>query len=155
MPKVTNIEITNDRNNSPMKKVSFEGVGKIVYVNSKYDSTYDSVIVGAEFELEQDGNFLKIKSDKPSGGSKSGMMTKVMNEKKENIIHAMDKKEEAIKLASTARMATDMVLALMGSVPKEFSNTDEEEGIKKEWHTWRAWFYVNWNEVKTDLVEPF
>ena len=150
MNKITSIEDSKDRNNTPMKIVTFEGVDKKVYVNQKYDSNYDSVVVGAEFELEQDGNFLKIKSDKPSGGSRSGMMTKVMNEKRENIAHAMDKKEEAIKLASTARMATDMVIAF-----REKIDTDKEGAVGDEWHKWRAWFYVNWNEIKHELVEPF
>ena len=155
MNKITSIEQRVDKNQNPMKVVTFEGADKVVYVNSKYDSNYDSVVVGAEFELEVDGNFLKIKGDKPSGGSRSGMMTKVMNEKRENIAHAMDKKAEAIKLASTARMATDMVVATMFSITGERADNFSEEMVQKQWHKWRAYFYVNWNEIKNELVEPF
>ena len=150
MNKITSIEQKTDKNGNAMRVVTFEGADKLVYVNKKYDSNYDSVVVGAEFELEVDGNFLKIKGDKPSG-SRSGMMTKVMNEKRENIAHAMDKKEEAIKTASCNRMATDVVVSLIPSMYKNHSDTE----IKEQWEHWRAYFYVRWGDVNVKLVEPF
>ena len=150
MNKVESIEIKPDKNQNDMKVVTFEGVEKKVYVNSKYDSNYNDVEVGAEFELEQDGNFLKIKSDKPKGSGKEAGMTRVMEKKQEGIAHSMDKKEEAIKLASTARMATDMVVAF--KINYESLN---EEALQEKWMYWRAYFYVRWSDVDVELVKPF
>ena len=150
--KVISIEQKEDKNGNAMKVVTFEGADKVVYVNSKYDSdNYDKVVEGAEFELEVDGNFLKIAGGKKVGGSKSGMMTKVMAEKREGIAHAMDKKEEAIKTASCNRMATDMVVSLIQGRYKDHSDNE----LKGEWERWRAHFYSGWNDVNVELVAPF
>jgi len=119
-------------------------------------SMYGNMVVGSIVELnnlEFDGKYLNLKDGdkKPSGGGKEGGMNRTMETKAKNIEHAQDKKEEAIKLASTARMATDMVVAFGGS---KLSNP-EDEYLQGKWQEWRAYFYVNWNEVDVELAEPF
>lgn len=65
MSKVTSIELKNDKNGNPMKVVMFEDTK--VYVNSKYDVLiYDKVVEGSEWELVKDGDFTKIKYEKPA-----------------------------------------------------------------------------------------
>ncbi len=82
-----------------------------------------------------------------SGGSRTAQMERVMNQKNEMIGHAQDKKEEAIKLASSIRMAVDMVTAYSDWYKSEAENTEE---LKREIERWRSYFYTNWEKVTQD-----
>lgn len=86
-----------------------------------------------------------------SGGSRTAQMERVMNQKNEMIGHAQDKKEEAIKLASSIRMAVDIVTA---HSPALFQGVPTEEDIKREIEKWRSYFYTTWDEI-TDDCPPF
>ena len=136
MNKITSIEQKVDKNQNPMKVVTFEGADKVVYVNSKYDSNYDSVVVGAEFELEQDGNFLKIKSDKPK---KSGS-TYMEDRKQDGIKIAQENKQDGIKIASTFRDAT--LITLQELKKEDFLLED----FKNQWNHWRAWLWEQYDK---------
>ncbi len=136
MNKITSIEQKVDKNQNPMKVVTFEGADKVVYVNKKYDSNYDSVVVGAEFELEVDGNFLKIKSDKPK---KSGS-TYMEDRKQDGIKIAQDNKQDGIKIASTFRDATLITNHFVDN------GVDLHDVYKANWNKWRAWLWEQYDK---------
>ena len=136
MNKITSIEQKVDKNGNAMRVVTFEGADKVVYVNKKYDSNYDSVVIGAEFELEQAGNFLKIKSDKPK---KSGS-TYMEDRKQDGIKIAQDNKQDGIKIASTFRDAT--------LINNHFADNgvDQHDVYKANWNKWRAWLWEQYDK---------
>jgi len=158
MHKVTKIEIKNDRNGSPLKYTTFED-GRVVYVNSKYDaSIYEQVVEGAEFELIKEGNFNKIKYDKmgerPAWAGKTNQIKEAVAEKNASIGKSMDRKENAITLAGTARDATLIVVNLY---PELANVPDKEEAIKIVWEQWRTWLIEKSGDAKdiTETKQPF
>ena len=155
MNKVISIEQKEDKNGNAMKVVTFEGADKKVYVNSKYDSdNYDKVVEGAEFELEVDGNFLKIAGGKKVGGSKSGMISKAQDTKRADIKDAQGNKQDGIKIASTFRDATLITLETFKDAPFDVTI------FQDRWNHWRAWLWEQydkpldrkWIEDNTDAL---
>lgn len=148
MAKVTNIEIKQDKNGNNMKVTEFDN-GNKVYVNAKYDSdVYDSVAVGAEFPLVQDGNFWKI--DRPgnrsTGGSRKTYNVAAAQERKASSIqHAQDNKDYSIKVSSTARDATIITAELM--------RRDDTLDFKRTWQEVRQWLWENWDVDKQDIPD--
>lgn len=133
--KVTSIETKNDKNGNPMKITQFENGAK-VFVNSKYDSTiYEQVVVGADFELTKDGNFDKIKYDKPApkpagNFTKTAIMDKAMDRKEQTIKTFQANKEDSIKMAGAIRDAVLITTAIMRHRPLTAS---EIESTITEW----------------------
>ena len=138
MPKVTYIEKKADKNGNEMKVTSFDNGAK-VFVNSKYDALiYENVVNGAEFELTKDGNFDKIKYDKPNPNAGKSKMVEIAQERKaEYIKEAQDTKADSIKLAGACRDATIIVAELI----KAQAIVADEGVIKEKWSEWRDWFY--------------
>ena len=87
----------------------------------------------------------------PSKGGFKGNMAATMATKQAGIEKSQDNKERGIILASTARMATDMVVALTDYEYKGFS----VGALQKEWTMWRSWFAKNWGEDLDDITIPF
>ena len=145
------VEIKNDKNGNPMKITKFD-TGETVFVNSKYDVwAFEDVKVGVDFQLTKDGNFNKLVNPNPpinTGGSKAGMMTKIMKEKQENISQSMDRKELGIKIASCNRMATDILV----SIYPEFKNDLTEQKWKEKWNEIRSYLFNNW-ELGIDTIQ--
>ncbi len=118
-------------------------------------SQYNNLVTGAEVEAilkEKDYNGSKSYSledaYKPNGGG--GGFAKAAEAKSENIKKAMDRKEEAISISSTARDATLIVT-------KFYPLETTEEEIKKNWLRWRKWLLNNWepnNENLTSHGDP-
>lgn len=152
MPKVTSIEQRADKHGNPMKVTNFDN-GKKVFVNSKYDDViYDKVIEGSEWELVPDGDFTKIKYEKPKsgGGSKAGM-TAVMEKKSENVKEAQERKSESITLAAAQR---DAVLVITNLYPElaSYEEPHKTREIESKYHQWRK-FFLNANHPLD--VPPF
>jgi len=143
--KITSIELRTDKNGDPLKYTTFEN-GDVVYVNSKYDSAiYEQVIEGSEWEVIQDGNFKKIKYDKPvtaRGGGNAGI-AKAQETKRKDIETAQESKQTAIEISSTFRDATAITIAYYAGKPF----TDIE--FKNEWLKWRKWLVDNFDQGKT------
>lgn len=143
MNKVTSIEISNDKTGAPMKVTMFDN-GDKVFVNSKWDSAiYDKVVEGAEFELVKDGNFNKIKYDKPAsagfgGGSK---VEKLMDKKADNIKVAQERKNDAIAFFN----ATNSAIALVTTDPA-YKNVSDVVNIQESIKIWRNWFLEEWQK---------
>lgn len=145
MTKILLVETKTDKNSNPMKVCQLEG-GKTVYVNSKYDSEiYPLVDVDKEVELIQEGNFWKI--DPASLGVtakkfyKGGNIKEAQERKETSIKDAQNRTAESIKMASSARDATQILIAY----PELLTNPELKEKIQKEWMTWRKWFYEQYN----------
>jgi len=139
MSKVISIENKFDKNNSPMKVCLFEG-DKKVFVNSKYDALiYDQVIEGSEWELVQDGQFTKIKYDKPSNNRPAGGAVKAAEITSQSVEKSSQAKTEGFKSNGSATDATSIVTTFY----PEFANylTGKEEAIKEKWEYWRKYFY--------------
>ena len=158
MNKVLGIELKKDKNGNDMKVVTFDGISKPVYVNSKYDEdSYREVALDKEFEVVQDGNFYKIKSDKPSGGSRIPGLTQaqiLMQTKKQEIIsNAQGAKADAIKLASVNGNAVGIVKALIesGAIGEDTSHVFIEHEIEY----WRAYLWNKWDDINNELTQPF
>lgn len=82
----------------------------------------------------------------PSGGSKGGFnVAKAQETKREDIKEAQTNKNEAIKISSTARDASSILVALMaqGSI----------EDWKSEWLKIRAWLWTEFDN--TNQLPPF
>ena len=140
--KITNItEGKSDKNGNPTKLITLEGRDKAVMVFS-FHSKFNSFSEGDEIELEQNGEYWNIADpDKPqSTGGGSGAQTR----KTEAIGKAMDKKEESIKISSTARDATLISIHLGTKLDVS------AEDFKEQWTYWRTWLLKNW-----DVDEPF
>lgn len=135
MQKITSIELKNDKNGVPMKVTMFDN-GARVYVSSKYDEViYEKVVEGAEFELIKDGNFDKIKYDKPAPKGNGGAgVAKMMEKKEASIEKFQDKKEEVISKMAIFRDAT-LLTQVWASKQLEVS-TIEIQAKWKEFHTW-------------------
>ncbi len=157
MNKVTSIEINNDKTGAPMKVTMFDN-GDKVFVNSKWDSAiYDKVVEGAEFELVKDGNFNKIKYDKPAsagfgGGSK---VEKLMDKKADNIKVAQERKNDAIAFFN----ATNSAIAIFGQSKDLNSKFWDEDSMQEFLVKWRTWFLEEWTKYDsqdyTDKHNPF
>lgn len=144
MQKVTSIEQKTDKNGNPMKVAMFGD--KKVFVNSKYDALiYDKVIVGSEWELVADGNFTKIKYDKPEN-PRAGGATTAAKITSESVEKSQAVKVDSIKSAGSARDATLIVTTFYPELASYL--TGKEEAIKEKWEYWRKYFYGK-------LDEPF
>ena len=139
MPKVTTIEIKEDKTGSPMKITTFDN-GDKVFVNSKWDSTiYDTVVDGAEFELVKDGNFNKIKYNKPQSNFGGSKVEKLMDKKAENIKEAQVRKNDSIAYFNSLNSA----LVLL----KDTFKPDADPSEVKDFITyWRDYFLAEWQE---------
>jgi len=140
MNKVTTIEISNDKTGAPMKVTMFDN-GDKVFVNSKWDSAiYDKVVEGAEFELVKEGNFNKIKYDKPASFGGGSKVEKLMDKKADNIKVAQERKNDAIAFFN----ATNSAISLRASDKTLlFDSTDHQ----KEYIVfWRNWFLEEWQK---------
>lgn len=148
--KVTNIEQKPDKNNNPMKIATFEN-GDKVFVNSKYDALiYDQVEVGKEFELMKEGNFNKIKYDKPQSNFPN-KIEKMMDKKADNIKEAQGRKNDAIAYFNSLNSA----IAIFGQV-KSLNPTLWEDGeqIKSFIVEYREWFLEEWYKYEAkDYIE--
>lgn len=134
-----------------MRIATFD-TGARVYVNSKYDKQiYDSVVVGAEFELVKDGSFDKIKYDKPAPKGNAGIA--VAQEKKaEYIRQAQDRKEESIAYFNSCNLALQALgpLTYGGDIKKDPTL------YKESFVMWRNFFYQEWlTFTPEDNVSPF
>lgn len=139
MSKILSLEVKADKNGNPMKKVMFEG-DKTVYVNSKYDALiYDKVIEGSEWELVADGNFTKIKYDKPENNRPAGGAVKAAEITSQSVEKSSQAKAEGFKSNGSASDATLIVTTFY----PEFNSylTGKEEAIKEKWEYWRKYFY--------------
>lgn len=156
MSKIKIIEEKTDKNGNPMKVCSFEG-GEKVFINSKYDThLFGEVAVDKDYELIKDGQFFKIKMDKPMGEKPAwaGGIAKNMERKETSIGRSMDRKENSITLAGTARDATLIVVNLY---PELVSVPDKEEAIKIVWEQWRTWLIEKSGDAKdiSETKQPF
>ena len=143
--KVTNIEQkTNPEKGTQFKALTIEGESKPVNIFS-FHSKYESIVEGDEVELEQNGQWKNVIDPQkgPSGGGGS-WSAGAQNKKTEAIGKAMDKKEESIKISSTARDAT--LIAIHLGTKLDVSAED----FKEQWTYWRTWLLKNW-----DVDEPF
>ncbi len=155
MTKITKIEDGTAKNGNPLKKVYLsEKVNNrdMVFLFSDH-TRYNDLTVGMELgpdEIVADGQYIKLVDPDAGikgkgGGSRSGMIKQAMNEKNEMIARAQDNKGEAIKLASTIRMAVDMVTAY-----KELYGVASVEDLKDEIEKWRSYFYTTWEDISQD-----
>ena len=71
-----------------------------------------------------------------------GAITKAQEKKAEYIEKAQDNRERGIKLSSTIRMATDVVIAIL----KDEKIIDEST-IKSKITEWRKWFVEHWDDA--------
>ena len=65
---------------------------------------------------------------------------------------AQERKDDAIRISSTARDATLIITTFYS----ELSGADNKEEIIKElWIKWRKWFYNRWDEEQLSDKAPF
>lgn len=141
MQKVQSIEIKNDKNGNPMKVTVFDNGAK-VYVNSKYDEAiYEQVVDGAEFELIKDGNFDKIKYDKPAPKGGGAGVAKMMEKKEASIEKFQQSKESSIEKVSIFRDSTLLTVAWANKQP-EIDTKD----IQDKWVEFRSWLQKKMSE---------
>lgn len=150
--KIVKIEEGVAKNQNPMKKVTLsEKVNgrDMLFVFSDH-TRFADIKEGMELgpdEVVADGQYVKLVDPdagiKGKGGSRTGAITAAQNRKSEMISQAQENKEEGIKLSSTIRMATDIVIA------RGVSGLSEEE-VKAEIEKWRSYFYTNWSEITQD-----
>ncbi len=148
--KVINITIKQTANGADYKacELDQEVLGSKYFNVFQFHSLYPEVEKGAEFPdvaFEKDGKFINLKDgNAPKKSGNKGFAQKIVSE---NVKVAQDNKAEAIKIASTARMATDIVVA-------HGYNLDE---TKTKWKEWRSWFWNNWEMTQDDIMKspPF
>lgn len=118
--------------------------------NGRAFPNFDSLAVGMTIEANlwksPTGKWSAFPPDAPqtrnfaSGGTKSGNMTKVMEQKQEGIKMAQENKENGIKTSSTIRMAVDIAIA----------ENDQDSTMAESIIRWRKWLLENW-----DITTPF
>jgi len=127
-------------------------------------SLYASIVSGAVLEgIIKEEEYNGGKSYKLADGNLGpkpasfGGGAKNMELKAKNIEKAQDRKEDGIMISSTARMATEMVLALKGTV----DGPENVAEFKEAWLEWRKWFVQNWENTNgvpkvagTDITYP-
>jgi hypothetical protein len=148
--KVKSIELGQTKTGVAQKVTTFEN-GDKVWVNAQFDAPiYEAVIDGADFELYKEGNFNKIKYDKPAQAPRQGnpAIAKAMERKETSIANFQDSKEEGIKISSTARDATLLVTTFY----PELAMLGDEEKFKAIFHKWSE--LRNELLAKWDVREP-
>lgn len=143
MINIKDVAVKQTSKGSDYKALTLDD-GKMVNMWSD-DPDYALAIPGAELHrnIYQEGkywNLIKIAVDKPKSNWKSQEMEKTMASKNQYIQQSMDKKEEAIKMASTIRMAVDIVNAQSSSY-KNYE--DIQAGVK----FWREFLWKEWDNV--------
>lgn len=112
--------------------------------------------VEAEMVIKQNGQYQNKSLKYPAPAktnSRSAYMETVVEKKQAGIAQSQDRKEEGIKMSSTIRMATDVVIARMGASP-EF-NWDKKQ-IQDEIQDWRRYFWKHWTDPEDpQYSEPF
>ena len=136
--KITSIEIKKDKNGNDYKQAMFDTTKVFVFPKGDLD-LYNSVVVGADFELVKDGNFWKIKTDKPTGNFPS-KVEKLMDKKAENIKEAQERKSDSIAFFN----ATNSAIALL-----QDSGITVEAELKVKIRAWRDWFIQEYEDYNT------
>lgn len=83
-----------------------------------------------------------------SGGFKTAQIKEAQDTKRQDIAKAQDNKENSIKIASTIRMAVDIVTSM---TQEQWQTTSYQEEIR--W--WREWLWSEWDDVGIDRMKPF
>lgn len=106
----------------------------------------DGTVVMGKIKTSPDGKWTNLvyASETPKTGNSGAYKQKVMNEamekKERSISQFQTNKEENIKLASTLRMAVDIVTAFDNKAQISI------EEIKKEIQYWREWLWFEWEK---------
>lgn len=137
--KITSIEIKKDKNGNDYKQAMFDTTKVFVFPKGDLD-LYNSVVVGADFELVKDGNFWKIKTDKPTGNFPS-KVEKLMDKKAENIEKAQDRKNESISYFNSLNSAISLVQFTIKNAPNE--------DLKDHIIYWRDWFLSEYRKYES------
>lgn len=155
--QITNIEMKTTSTGKPYKSATMDGevFGKDKFNVFSFHTRYDDVVVGRSFapeEFEQDGQYIKL-SD-PDKGVKKGLGGRatfnagvIIEQKNSNIRAAQDRKDESIKISSTARDATLILSVLLPSM-----NRDEvfnHDSWKQKWLEIRQWLLDNFDKEPT------
>ncbi len=154
-------ELVGKTSGKPFKKFSVKdemGVVTEGVVAFPTFSQFNMIVAGGTVEalLKEGAEFQGRKSFSLADGNlgprpNSFGGIKTMEIKAKQIEKAQDNKAEGIMISSTARMATDTVIALLVQIPER---TGPEE-FKKMWIEWRKWFMDNWDGSPKDNEIPF
>jgi hypothetical protein len=152
MINVLSIEVKQTSTGKDYKAVTLDGkvLGTEKFNIFQFHSRYKEITQGlslSEDEFEQDGKYIKLKDPnaKPRGHSNVGIAL-AQERKAENIQHAQENKDYAIRVSSTARDATLITVALLEAKaiePKEFKN---------QWAIIRSWLWENWSVEKPENI---
>lgn len=148
---LSNIQKKKEGETNGKKWTIFEGEfndGKTTVTASFFGELPEGEVEGTI----EDGKYGKNFKQAQKGGGRSAQMERVMNKKAEQISVAQTNKNEGIKISSCNRMACDIVVAMMNAQEKPSLERKEIENTLKYW---KAYFYVNWDDVDQGLVEPF
>lgn len=116
-------------------------------------SQYNGIVGGATIEAilkekEYNGQTSYTIDDEMKSQGYGG--AKASEAKAKNVEKAQERKEEGIMISSTARMATDTVIAIMGH------DLLESQDFKDSWREWRKWYVEQWDNVEdTNNDLPF
>jgi len=146
--KITNIEIKQTQKGSDYKSCETDtGIRFNVF---GFHSLYSFIEEGLELkpdQLYQEGKFWNLKDPNKEVSAGKGTFAKAQTYKTESITKAMDRKEHGIMLSSTARMATEMVVALNDGL--------SESEAKEKWQEWRSWFIQEWTNDDITNTDAF
>ena len=126
---------------------------KDVFVNSKFDdqrTTFEgiregSMLIGDISVSDYNGKEYRwLNSAKPQGSynrgiSKTQGIAQAQERKEQSIYQSQERKGEDIKISSTARDATMITVAVMG--------TNKDLDWRNHWVETRKWLYENWGNV--------
>lgn len=156
--KVINVDNVVTSTGKPMKKLGLESTDGAAQVNIFSDFPhFAEIIVGSTIDGElrkNDKGYTNLYSNeiKPRSGAggafKQVQIEKTMEVKAQHIEKAQTNKEEGIKIASTIRMAVDIVTSLKSD---QWQATTMQEEIR----FWREWLWLEWGKVGKDNMPPF
>lgn len=145
--QITSVEIKQGKK-GPYKQVKMDGkvLGRDMFLVFPNHTRYEDVTDGRAFapeEFEKDGEYIKLTDPdagvKSYGGGRKGFdATAAVALKNEGIHKSQDRKEESIKVSSTARDATLILTALM-------SNGDYQVEWQNKWLQIRKWLLDNFD----------
>ena len=155
--KIQQIEHKEGKNFKDAVLLDEGGENKSVRINQKF-SLFNQLEEGMEIEGEINPSEYKGKTYywlndlKKQFIPKASGIQKAMDRKEHSINNFQGRKEDGIKISSTARDAT---LIVTNFYPEFSERIDKEDKIKAEWLKWRSWLYDRWDENPKSDLPPF
>ena len=121
----------------------------------EWHSMFGNYQVGNEVteqQMEQNGQYWNIKDPNKKTGTGGGQVAKMQKRKEETIAQAQDNKNKGIMIASSFRMATDIVTAMITAKGGEEVTRDN---VKTAIKHWRSWIIQEWENPTVEDAPPF